>query len=119
MSIRPNVTRITVDYVGGQKVFNITDPDVDLPEAIFFRDTGVTKILPIFYVFADTPTEMSKAEVEALWGSKIANAIFGASAQPTDTKIIDKQFIETAWNTQDESGNLLPLIAKKPRCPLE
>lgn len=119
MSIRPNITRITVDYDGGQKVFNITNPDDDLPEAIFFKDTGVTKILPIFYVFADTYTEMSKAEVEATWGPNIANAIFGASAQPTDKKIIDKQFIETAWNTPDASGKLLPLIAKKPRCPLE
>jgi hypothetical protein len=100
-------------------VIDINDPNTKLPEAIFFTDLAVTKVLPIFYIFADSYTEMTKGEAGTKWGAERADTIFGATEPTTAKEIIDKKFIDLLWNTPDKDDKLLPMIEKIPGCPLE
>ena len=120
MSKRKKIIQITVEFEGGEKQKIIkNDPEKDLPEAIFFRDLGVKKILPIFYVFTEKERTMSKKSVTKKWGQKAADGIFGASAKSTATKPIDKKLIKQLWNTPDAKGELRSMLIKIPGCPLE
>jgi hypothetical protein len=95
------------------------DPAVELPETIFFRDMGVKKILPIFYISEDKDLDMSKAEVEKKWGLNVANTIFGTRAKSTKTRPIDKKLIRQIWEAPDANGESTPMLIKIPGCPLE
>jgi hypothetical protein len=120
MSNRPKIVKITLEFEGGTPspvVIDTNEPGVELPEAICFGDIGVKQILPPFYIIKEV--NMMKSEVEANWGTNIANAIYGSSALPSVQRKIDQNFIETAWTTPDDNGKLLPMIVKKPGCPLE
>lgn len=118
MSNRPKIVKITVEFEHGAPppvVIDTTDPG-KLPEAICFGDVGVLQILPPFYIIKEV--NMTKSEVEANWGTNIANAIYGSNAPGSTVKRINQSFIETAWTTQDDNGRLLSMIRKIPGCPL-
>jgi hypothetical protein len=116
---RKKIIEITVKFEGGEEKEIIkNDPAVELPEAIFFRDMGVKKILPMFYICEDKDLEMPKAEVEKKWGLSVANTIFGASAKSTETKPIDKKLIRQIWEAPDAKGESTPMLIKIPGCPL-
>ncbi|NIM17971.1 MAG: hypothetical protein GTO45_38750 [Candidatus Aminicenantes bacterium] len=131
MNKRPEIEKITItlEFKGGgskEKVIDVKNPSEDLPEAVFFGNKGVKKILPIFYVFEDKDVEMSRDEVEEKWGKKVAKKIFGDKAEPAkkpaekeEKKPIDKKFIRDIWDTPGDDGKLPVMLLKKPRCPLE
>lgn len=112
--VRPKVTKITVEVEGKEDI--IIDTTTVLPEAIFFGDKGVYQILAPFYVGKDI--KMEKDEVKTNWGENIADKIFGPAAPGTTLKKIDDTFINDAWTTADDNGDLLVMLIKMPDCPL-
>jgi len=119
MSKRPEIKKITVEFTGGKKrEIIINDPKTDLPEGIFFGDTGVKEILTPFY--RNNPgKKIKKVNVKKWWKTEAVDKIFGAGA-PDDKEVeITDQVITSAWDTPDASGEAVAMLVKKPGCPLE
>jgi hypothetical protein len=119
MNKRPEIKKITVEFTGGKKrEIIINDPAKDLPEAIFFGNLGVEKMLTPFYK-ANPGKNVKKGNVKTWWSKEAVDKIFGAGAPDDEEVEINEQVIDSAWNTLDAGGESTAMLVKKPGCPLE
>lgn len=123
MSTRSKVKAIVVVVEDSNGVVKVKHYDPADTEALFFTDDGVKRFMGEFY--KNNPKNMTVAAALTAFGTKIAGKLPaktppippGMSAPTSGPTItITDVEIDKIWNTPDESGDLLPVLRKRPLC---
>lgn len=110
MAERETVLEISIrvrDGKGNERVINV-DPSV--ANAVFWADESVMEILGGFYDRGNYT--ITRLECESVFGTERTQAAMGSTTQAR----ITKSFIQTLWNTPDNQGKQIAIMAKDHRC---